>query len=74
MKNSFKIGFLALAIAVSAVACKGKGGAGSADSAKMGFSQVGFCRSRFWLVADKGDRAVLFFCYLAGSKDSFYYF
>ncbi len=26
MKNSFKIGPLALAIAVSAVACKGKGG------------------------------------------------
>jgi len=35
MKNSFKIGFLALAIAVSAVACKGKSGSSAADSAKM---------------------------------------
>ena len=35
MKNSFKIGFLALAIAVSAAACKGNGVASSADSTKM---------------------------------------
>ena len=35
MKNSFKIGFLALAIAVSAVACKSKSGASAADSTKM---------------------------------------
>jgi hypothetical protein len=34
MKNSFKLGVLALAIAVSFAACKGKGGSGSADSAK----------------------------------------
>jgi hypothetical protein len=34
MKNSFKLGALALAIAVSFAACKGKGSAG-ADSAKM---------------------------------------
>ena len=33
MKNSFKIGFLALAIATSFAACKGKG-ASSADSVK----------------------------------------
>ena len=32
MKNSFKIGALALAIAVSFAACKGKNGSGSADS------------------------------------------
>ena len=39
MKNSFKLGVLALAIAVSFAACKGKGAAGSdstkTDSAKM---------------------------------------
>jgi hypothetical protein len=39
MKNSFKMGALALAIAVSFAACKGKGSAGAdstkADSAKM---------------------------------------
>ena len=34
MKNSFKIGFLALAIAVSAGACKGKSGSSAADSLK----------------------------------------
>ena len=34
MKNSFKIGALALIIAVSFVACKGKGAAGSGDQAK----------------------------------------
>lgn len=34
MKNSFKLGVLALAIAVSFAACKGKGSA-AADSAKM---------------------------------------
>ena len=33
MKNSFKIGFLALAIATSFAACKGKGAA-STDSVK----------------------------------------
>ncbi|MCO5946920.1 hypothetical protein [Mucilaginibacter flavidus] len=32
MKNSFKMGALALVIAVSFAACKGKGSAGSADS------------------------------------------
>ncbi len=32
MKNSFKLGFLALAIAVSAAACKGNSSASSADS------------------------------------------
>ena len=32
MKNSFKMGALALIIAVSFAACKGKGSAGSADS------------------------------------------
>jgi hypothetical protein len=32
MKNSFKLGVLALAIAVSFVACKGNGAAGSKDS------------------------------------------
>jgi hypothetical protein len=32
MKNSFKMGALALVIAVSFAACKGKGAAGSADS------------------------------------------
>ena len=32
MKNSFKIGFLALAIAVSAAACKGKSGASGSDT------------------------------------------
>jgi hypothetical protein len=32
MKNSFKMGALALIIAVSFAACKGKGAAGSADS------------------------------------------
>jgi hypothetical protein len=32
MKNSFKIGFLALAIAVSAAACKGKSDGGSSDT------------------------------------------
>jgi hypothetical protein len=39
MKNSFKLGVLALAIAFSFAACKGKGAAGSdstkTDSAKM---------------------------------------
>jgi len=35
MKNSLKVGFLALAIAVSFAACKSKSGASSADSAKM---------------------------------------
>ena len=39
MKNSFKMGVLALAIAVSFAACKGKGSAGAdstkTDSAKM---------------------------------------
>jgi hypothetical protein len=39
MKNSFKLGVLALAIAVSFAACKGKGAAGGdstkTDSAKM---------------------------------------
>ena len=35
MKNSFKLGALALVIAVSFAACKGKGAAGSGDSAKM---------------------------------------
>jgi len=40
MKNSFKMGALALVIAVSFAACKGKGSAGAdstknADSAKM---------------------------------------
>ena len=34
MKNSFKLGALALVMAVSFAACKGKGSAG-ADSAKM---------------------------------------
>ncbi len=34
MKNSFKLGALALAIAVSFAACKGKGAAGT-DSTKM---------------------------------------
>jgi len=34
MKNSFKIGALALIIAVSFAACKGKGAAGSGDTAK----------------------------------------
>jgi hypothetical protein len=34
MKNSFKLGALALAIAVSFAACKGKGSAGG-DSTKM---------------------------------------
>ena len=34
MKNSFKMGALALVIAVSFAACKGKGAAGS-DSTKM---------------------------------------
>ena len=34
MKNSFKIAFLALAIAVSAAACKGKTGTSAADSTK----------------------------------------
>jgi len=32
MKNSFKMGALALVIAVSFTACKGKGASGSADS------------------------------------------
>lgn len=32
MKNSFKMGALALVIAVSFAACKGKSGSGSADS------------------------------------------
>ena len=32
MKNSFKLGVLALAIAVSFAACKGNGSAGSKDS------------------------------------------
>jgi hypothetical protein len=32
MKNSFKVGALALVIAVSFAACKGKSGSGSADS------------------------------------------
>lgn len=35
MKNSFKVGVLALAIAFSFAACKSKSGASSADSAKM---------------------------------------
>ena len=34
MKNSFKVGVLALAIAVSFVACKSKSASGSADSLK----------------------------------------
>jgi hypothetical protein len=34
MKNSFKMGALALVIAVSFAACKGKGSAGSGDSTK----------------------------------------
>ncbi len=34
MKNSFKIGFLALVIATSAVACKGKGSSAASDSLK----------------------------------------
>ena len=34
MKNSFKLGFLALAIAVSAAACKGNSSTTAADSAK----------------------------------------
>ena len=33
MKNAFKFGFLAFAISVSMVACKGSGSASSADSA-----------------------------------------
>jgi hypothetical protein len=32
MKNSFKLGFLALAITVSFAACKGSGSKGSSDS------------------------------------------
>jgi hypothetical protein len=32
MKNSFKLGFLALAITVSFAACKGNGSTGSTDS------------------------------------------
>ena len=35
MKNSFKLGLLALAIATSFAACKGSGSSSSADSAKM---------------------------------------
>ncbi|RFZ84357.1 hypothetical protein DYU05_01650 [Mucilaginibacter terrenus] len=34
MKNSFKVGVLALAIAVSAVACKGKSGENGGDTTK----------------------------------------
>jgi ABC-type glycerol-3-phosphate transport system substrate-binding protein len=34
MKNSFKLAVLALAIAVSAVACKGKSAADGADTTK----------------------------------------
>ncbi|CAM3830039.1 hypothetical protein MUGA111182_12125 [Mucilaginibacter galii] len=33
MKNAFKIGFFALAISVSMVACKGSGSGSTADSA-----------------------------------------
>ena len=35
MKNSFKLGLLALAIATSFAACKGSTSSSSADSAKM---------------------------------------
>jgi hypothetical protein len=35
MKNAFKVGFLALAIAVSFTACKGSASTATADSAKM---------------------------------------
>ena len=44
MKNSFKLGVLALAIAVSFAACKGKGAAGAdsvkTDSTKMDTTKV----------------------------------
>jgi len=40
MKNSFKIGFLALAIATSFAACKGKGAAGSDTTAKADTGKV----------------------------------
>ncbi|SEP43979.1 hypothetical protein SAMN05428947_11957 [Mucilaginibacter sp. OK283] len=35
MKNSFKLGLVALAIATSFAACKGSGSSSAADSAKM---------------------------------------
>lgn len=40
MKNSFKLGFLALAIAVSFAACKGAGSASTADSTKADSTKV----------------------------------
>jgi len=40
MKNSFKIGALALVIAVSFAACKGKGAAAGTDSPKVDSPKV----------------------------------